>query len=70
MKRIAMVLLVLMALLIGLGRAPEAKAGIFAANGEVTYKEYWVSHSQFTAGCTAEGLPQTLAARGMPSQAR
>ena len=58
MKRIAMVLLVLMALLIGLGRAPEAKAGIFAANGEVTYKEYWVSHSQFTAGCTAEGLPQ------------
>ncbi len=58
MKRIVMVLLVLMALLIGLGRAPEAKAGIFAANGEVTYKEYWMDHSQFTGGCTAEGLPE------------
>ena len=58
MKRFVMVLLVLIGVLIGLGRAPEAKAGIFANDGEVTYKEYWVNHSQFTGGCTEAGLPE------------
>ncbi len=59
MKRFTVVVLLLLAgLLIGLGRAPRAEAGIFNASEEVTYKEYWVPHTQFTAGCTPEGLPQ------------
>ena len=58
MKRYVMVLVVLIGVLVGLGRAPEAKAGIFTANGEVTYKEYWMPHSQFTGGCTDAGLPE------------
>ena len=33
------------------------KAGIFEASNEVTYKEYWVHHSQFTGGCNDDGTP-------------
>ena len=33
------------------------EAGIFEANNEVTYKEYWVHHSQFTGGCNDDGTP-------------
>lgn len=33
------------------------QAGIYSADTEVTYKEYWVPHSQFTAGCDAHGRP-------------
>ncbi len=58
MKRYVMVLVVLIGVLVGLGRAPEAKAGIFAADSEVTYKEYWMNHTQFTGGCTDAGLPE------------
>lgn len=58
MKRFVMVLVVLIGVLIGLGRAPQANAGIFAADSEVTYKEYWMNHSQFTGGCTDAGLPE------------
>lgn len=34
-----------------------AEAGIFSASDEVTYKEYWVPHTQFTGGCNADGSP-------------
>lgn len=34
-----------------------AMAGIFNASDEVTYKEYWVPHSQFTGGCNDDGSP-------------
>ena len=27
--------------------------GTYAANGEVTYKEYWISHTEYTAGCSS-----------------
>ena len=33
------------------------EAGIFEASNEVTYKEYWVHHSQFTGGCNDDGTP-------------
>lgn len=33
------------------------EAGIFGANNEVTYKEYWVNHNQFTGGCNSDGSP-------------
>ncbi len=33
------------------------EAGIFRASQEVTYKEYWVPHSQFTGGCKEDGSP-------------
>lgn len=33
------------------------EAGIFNASNEVTYKEYWVPHTQFTGGCNADGTP-------------
>jgi len=51
------VLVLLVGLIISLGRVPEADAGIYYADGEVTYKEYWVNHNQFTGGCTPDGLP-------------
>ena len=35
------------------------EAGIFNASSEVTYKEYWVPHSEFTAGCNDDGSPQS-----------
>lgn len=58
MKRFTgIALLLLIGLLISLGRAPEARAGVFNADEEVTYKEYWMPHSQFTAGCTDTGAP-------------
>ena len=58
MKRIVTVAgLLLMIVLIGLAHAPRAAAGVFNADSEVTYKEYWMPHSQFTGGCNAEGLP-------------
>lgn len=58
MKRITVAVLVLLAgLLIILGRTQIAEAGIYNGSEEVTYKEYWMPHSQFTAGCTPDGLP-------------
>ncbi len=51
------VLFLLLGLVIGLGRTPAAEAGIYYADAEVTYKQYWVNHSEFTGGCTDEGLP-------------
>ena len=35
----------------------SAEAGIFEAGNEVTYKEYWVPHTQFTGGCNDDGTP-------------
>lgn len=32
-------------------RPSPVEAGIYDADAEVTYKEYWVSHSEFTGGC-------------------
>ena len=59
MKRIVTVAgLLLMIVLIGLAHAPRAAAGVFNADSEVTYKEYWMPHSQFTGGCTEVGLPE------------
>ena len=51
------VLFLLLGLIISLGRTPAAEAGIFNADAEVTYKEYWIDHKEFTGGCTDEGLP-------------
>jgi uncharacterized repeat protein (TIGR02543 family) len=33
------------------------EAGIFKANNEVTYKEYWIHHDEFTGGCNDDGSP-------------
>ena len=38
-------------------RPAETKAGVFDASGEVTYKEYWVPHTQFTGGCADHEKP-------------
>ena len=51
------VLFLLLGLMIGLGRTPAVEAGIFSADTEVTYKEYWIDHKEFTGGCTDDGLP-------------
>lgn len=57
MKRFnVFVLLLLLGLVMALGRTPEAKAGLYNADGEVTYKEYWMSHKEFTAGCEVPGI--------------
>jgi hypothetical protein len=40
-------------LLTGLSlQARSVEAGIYNADSEVIYKEYWIPHSQFTGGCT------------------
>ena len=58
MKRIVMVaLLFLLSMLIGLAHTPRVAAGMFDADSEVTYKEYWMPHTQFTGGCV-DGLPE------------
>ena len=38
-------------------RPASVEAGIFNASNQVTYKEYWVNHSQFTGGCNDDGTP-------------
>ena len=38
-------------------RPASVEAGIFNASNQVTYKEYWVNHSQFTGGCNDDGSP-------------
>ena len=38
-------------------RPTTVEAGIFNANNQVTYKEYWVNHNQFTGGCNDDGTP-------------
>lgn len=58
MKRFkGLFLLLLLGMVASLGRLPVAEAGIFNASEEVTYKEYWIPHKQFTGGCTDDGLP-------------
>lgn len=60
MKRITVAVLVLLAgLTIGLGRTQTVEAGIYNASGEVTYKEYWMDHDQFTGHCNADGTPES-----------
>ena len=58
MKRISglLVVLILFGLVMALGRAPQVNAGVYNADGEVTYKEYWMSHTQFTGGCIEPGV--------------
>ena len=59
MKRNSVLAFLLLAgLLIGLGRTPAAEAEFIASDTEVTYKEYWMDHDQFTGGCTDDGLPE------------
>ena len=48
--------LVLVAGLLMIQPAP-VEAGIFNASNQVTYKEYWVHHDEFTGGCNADGTP-------------
>ena len=38
-------------------RPAAVEAGIFNADNQVTYKEYWVHHNQFTGGCNPDGTP-------------
>lgn len=50
---LAAALLALVALI-----APAAvQAGIYDSNSDVTYKEYWIDHKQFTGGCNDDGSP-------------
>ena len=57
-KRISMLFMVLVILGSLMLMAPKVtKAGIFNAGEEVTYKEYWVHHNQFTGGCNDDGTP-------------
>ncbi len=37
--------------LILISGSDTVQAGIYRASDEVTYKEYWIPHSEFTAGC-------------------
>jgi uncharacterized repeat protein (TIGR02543 family) len=39
-------------------RPSPVEAGIYDTVAEVTYKEYWVSHSQFTGGCGSLEVPE------------
>ena len=58
MKRFnGLVLFLLLGLVVvALGRAPAANAGLYNADSEVTFKEYWMPHKQFTAGCAVPGI--------------
>ena len=38
-------------------RPTSVEAGIFNASNQVTYKEYWVHHDEFTGGCNEDGTP-------------
>jgi hypothetical protein len=38
-------------------RPASVEAGIFNASNQVTYKEYWVHHDEFTGGCNEDGTP-------------
>ena len=52
MKRFnGLVLLFVLGFVLALGRAPEVNAGFHNSSEEVAFKEYWISHKQFTAGC-------------------
>jgi hypothetical protein len=51
---VLLLLLALSALLLLVGPS-GVQAGIYRASGEVTYKEYWVPHTQFTGGCHPGG---------------
>ncbi len=45
-------MLILLLLGVGLlGPATPADAAVFGDSNEVTYKEYWIDHKEFTAGC-------------------
>lgn len=53
-------LLILGLILLGsllLAQPPAVEAGIFNANNQVTYKEYWIHHDEFTGGCNEDGTP-------------
>src|SRR5690606_35036175 len=57
MKRFnGLLLLILLGLVVALGRAPQASAGVYNASEEVTYKDYWMNHKEFTAGCAVPGI--------------
>ena len=57
MKRFnGLLFLTLLGLVVALGRAPQASAGVYNATDEVTYKEYWMNHKEFTAGCAVPGI--------------
>ena len=57
MKRFnGLVLLFVLGFVLALGRAPEVDAGLYNAGDEVTYKEYWMPHKEFTAGCEVPGI--------------
>lgn len=57
-KRISILLLAFVILGSLMLMVPKVtKAGIFNAGEEVTYKEYWVHHNQFTGGCNDDGTP-------------
>lgn len=51
------ILVLLVGLLLLLLAPGHAEAGIYNNSNEVTYKEYWINHSQFTGGCHEDGSP-------------
>ncbi len=51
------VLLTAMLMAVTLLVPSSVRGGIFNSSQEVTYKEYWIDHSQFTGGCNADGSP-------------
>jgi regulation of enolase protein 1 (concanavalin A-like superfamily) len=59
-RRLAVVLTAVLVGIAGVVMAPAtaAHASILPNSAEVTYKEYWVPHSQYTAGCPELGTQQ------------
>jgi hypothetical protein len=57
------VLLVAAALVPALDAVRPAAAAVFPDSADVTYKEYWIPHSQFTGGC-----PELGTVRAAPAQ--
>ncbi len=51
------VLLTAMLMAVTLLVPSSVRGGIFNSSQEVTYKEYWIDHSEFTGGCNADGSP-------------
>ena len=39
-------------------RPQPVEAGIYNADTEVTYKQYWIPHTEFTGGCGSKNVPE------------
>ncbi len=57
-RQFATIVLGVMALGLVLALPGIAQAGIYNASDEVTYKEFWISHKEFTGACLPDGTPE------------